>query len=165
MSDQPQPSRLQTALDRAKAMKQYETLRRSGMVSKAVVIAELKDGSFHILGQNLTPAEIAPLLMVGADALVHADADRRIVKLVAYQEPEQRGEPNRAKPRPRTITQDADGVLVPPPGENFISCGECNHPTWHVLHHNDTDTTSRYACAHCGNEVAEIRITHPPGRA
>jgi hypothetical protein len=158
-------ARLQTALDRGKAMKQYEALRRANVVVKAVVITELKDGSYHVLGQNLTPEEIAPLLMVGADALTHAEANRRIVKLVAHQEPEKRGEHNRSKPRIREITKDADGVLVPPPGENFISCGECNHPTWHVLHHNDSDTTSRYACAHCGNEVKEIRITHAPGQA
>jgi hypothetical protein len=158
-------ARIQTALDRGKAMKQYEALRRANVVTKAVVIAELKDGSFHILGQNLTPEEIAPLLMVGADALVHAEEDRRLVKLVVRQEPEKRGEHNRSKPRAREITKNADGVLVPPSGENFISCGECQHPTWHMLHYNDTDTTSRYACAHCGNEVVNIPITHQPGTA
>jgi len=158
-------ARLQTAVDRAKALKQYETLRRSNMVVKAVVIAGLKDGSFHVLGQNLTPDEIAPLLMIAANALTHAESDRRIVKLVSHVEPERRGEHNQAKPRARAITKDADGVLVPPTGENFISCGECNHPTWHVLHYNDTDQTSRYACAHCGNEVANVMITHAPGTA
>jgi hypothetical protein len=158
-------ARLQTAVDRAKALQQYETLRRSNMIVKAVVITELRDGSFHVLGQNLTPNEIAPLLMIGADALTHAERNRRIVKLVSHVEPERRGEHNRAKPRVRAITKDADGVLVPPGGENFISCGECNHPTWHVLHYNDTDQTSRYACAHCGNEVAGVMVTHAPGTA
>ena len=158
-------ARFQTAVDRAKALKQYETLRRAGMVKKAVVIAELKSGDFHILGQNCTPEEIAPLLVVGADALQHADANRRLVKLVAHQEPERRGVHNQAKPRPRTIKTAPDGTLIPPPGENFVSCGECSHPTWFVLHHNDSDRTSRYACAHCGNEVAEIMVTHPGGTA
>ena len=164
MPETPPNARIQTALDRAKALKQYETLRRSNMVTKAVVIAELKDGSYHVLGQNLTPEEIAPLLVVGSEALVQADANRRLVKLVVHQELEKRGEHNRSKPRQRQI-KNADGVLVPPPGENFISCGECNHPTWHVLHHNDTDTTSRYACAHCGNEVVHTPITHAEGHA
>ena len=158
-------SRIQTALDRTKAMKQYETLRRSNMVTKAVVIAELKDGSFHVLGQNLTPEEIAPLLVVGAESLTAVESNRRIVKLVVHQEPEKRGEHNRAKPRAKQITKDAEGVLVPPPGENFISCGECHHPTWHILHYNDSDQTSRYACSHCGNEVVNIPITQPPGHA
>lgn len=159
------PGRIQTAVDRTKALKQYETLRRANMVVKAVVIAELKDGSFHVLGQNLTPEEIAPLLVVGAECLEQVESGRRIVKLVAHQEPEKRGEHNQAKPRARQITKNADGVLVPPPGENFISCGECNHPTWHVLHYNDIEQTSRYACAHCGNEVVNIPITHREGHA
>ena len=158
-------ARFQTAVDRTKAMRQYETLRRAGVVTRAVVIAELKDGSFHVLGQNLTPEEIAPLLMVGADALQHAEANRRLVKLVAHQEPERRGEHNQQKPRPRTIKTAPDGTLIPPPGENFISCGECNHPTWFVLHRDADDTTSRYACSHCKNEVAEIRVAHRGGTA
>jgi len=158
-------SRFQTALDRTKALKQYETLKRSGMVAKAVVIAELKDGSYHILGQNLKPHEMAPMLVVAAEALTQADADRTLVKLVAHQEPEKRGEWNRSKPRTREITTGPDGVLIPPPGENFVSCGECNHPTWFVLHHDGDDTQSRIACAHCSNEVVSLRITHESGRA
>lgn len=165
MANEPKPSRLQTAQDGAKALKQYEALRRSNMVRKAVVVAELKDGSYHILGQQLVPAEMAPLLMIGAEALAFADADRQVVKLVARQEPERRGIHNQSKPRARAITKDADGVLVPPPGENFVSCGECHHPTWHVLHFNDRDQQSRIACAHCGNEVVGIRIDHPEGHA
>jgi hypothetical protein len=158
-------ARLQTALDRGKAMKQYEALRRANVVVKAVVITELKDGSYHVLGQNLTPEEIAPLLMVGAEALTQAEANRRIVKLVAHQEPEKRGEHNRSRPRVREITKDADGVLVPPRGENFISCGECHHPQFHVLHHNADDTLARYACSHCGNEIKNIPILHQGGTA
>jgi hypothetical protein len=103
--------------------------------------------------------------MVGADALTHAEENRQIVKLVARIEPEKRGEHNRSKPRAKKITTAPDGTLVPPPGENFVSCGECNHPNWFVLHHNESDSTSRYACSHCGNEVENIQITHPEGRA
>lgn len=160
----PPTSRFQTALDRSKAMKQYETLKRSNMVTKAVVLAELKDGSFHVLGQNLTPEEIAPMLMVGAEALAHAEDNRRLVKLVAHQEPVRRGIHNQAKPRRKEITTGPDGVLIPPPGENFVSCGECSHPTWFVLHDDSTDAQSRLACSHCGNEVVAVR-THQEGRA
>lgn len=161
----PPKSRLQTALDRSKALKQYETLKRAGMVTKAVVIAELKDGSFHILGQNLLPHEIAPMLMVGAEALAHADENRTLIKLVALQEPEKRGIHNQAKPRQKEIKTGPDGVLIPPPGENFVSCGECSHPTWFVLHHDATDAQSRLACSHCGNEVVALRMHHQEGRA
>lgn len=157
--------RLQTALDRAKALKQYETLRRSNMVVQAVVIAELKDGNYHVLGQNLTPEQIAPMLVVAAEALEAAEQNRKLVKLVAHQEPAKRGEWNRSKPRAKQIKAAADGTLVPPPGENFISCGECSHPMWFVLHHTNNDTQSRVACAHCGNEVVNIRIDHREGSA
>jgi hypothetical protein len=66
LSDGQRAARLQTAADKSKAMKQYEALRRSNMVVKAVVITELKDGSYHILGQNLTPTEMAPMVIFGA---------------------------------------------------------------------------------------------------
>lgn len=159
------PARFQTAADKTKALRQYEALKRSNMVVKAVVIAELKDGTFHVLGQELTPTEIAPLLLVGSEALVSADADRKIVKLVSRVEPEKRGEHNRQRAREREIKTAADGTLVAPPGENFISCGECNHPEWSVTHHNEDDTHARMACSHCGNEVKALRVTHEGGHA
>lgn len=163
MSDR--PARFQTAADKTKALRQYEALKRSNMVVKAVVIAELKDGSFHVLGQELTPTEIAPLLLIGSEALVAADANRKIVRLVSRVEPEKRGEHNRQPARQREIKTAPDGTLAPPAGENFISCGECNHPQWLVLHRNADDTHARMACSHCGNEVKAVRITHEGGHA
>ena len=139
-------------------MRQYEALKRSGIVTKAVVIAELKDGSFHVLGQSLTPTEIAPLLVVAAEALTQADADRKIVKLVSRVEPDKPGTHNAQRARVKEIKVAPDGTLVPPKGENFISCGECGHPSWYVLHYDELDTQSRTACAHCGNEVKNIPI-------
>ena len=158
-------SRIQTAKNKTKALRQYEALKRSGIVTKAVVIAELKGGDFHVLGQDLTPEEMAPLLVVAAEALTQADAGRKVVKLVAHVEPGKRGEHNRQAPRAKEITTAPDGSLVPPKGENFISCGECNHPQWFVLHDNATEQLTRYACSHCGNEVKNIMISHAPGTA
>ena len=158
-------SRFQTAADKTKALRQYEALKRSNMVVKAVVITELKDGSYHILGQSLIPEEMAPLLVVAADALSQAEAGRKLVKLVSRVEPERRGEHNRSPPRVKEIRTAPDGTLVPPAGENFISCGECNHPQWYVLQNNVTEQTTRFACSHCGNEVKNIMITHQPGTA
>lgn len=156
--------RLQTAKARAKALKQYQELRRTQQIDRAIVIAELANGDIHVLGQDLTPNEMAPLLLVAADVMERADADRKIVKLVAHQKVEHQGAWNQSKPRPKRITTDKDGILIAPPGETFISCGECGHPTWHVLHRSDLDITSRYACAHCGNEVEQI-VVHPGGLA
>ena len=158
-------SRFQTAADKTKALRQYEALKRSNMVVKAIVVTELKSGDYHVLGQNLTPEEMAPLLVVAAEALTQAEAGRKIVKLVSHVEPEKRGEHNRSAPRAKEIKTAPDGTLVPPSGENFISCGECDHPQWFVLQDNATERTTRFACSHCGNEVKNIMITHAPGAA
>ena len=146
-------ARLRTARDENKALLQYEEMRARGGVRKAVVIVERSDGDIEILGQALTPWMIGRLLFVAAEALEHADNDRKIIRLVAHQEPEVRGEHNRSKPIAKEITTAPDGTMVPPKGENFISCGECHHPTWYVLHHDADDRPARTACAHCGNEV------------
>lgn len=161
----PSYSRIQTAVNRKKALKQYETLRRANVVDKAIVIAELKDGSYHILGQDLTPENMAPMLVAAVEALTHAEANRKLIKLVVHQEPAGRGTWNQSKPRAKEIKTAPDGTMIPPAGENFISCGERNHPTWFVLHHDADDTPSRTACSHCGNEVKMLRITHREGTA
>jgi hypothetical protein len=158
--------RLRTAsTDKKKALDHYQTLRRSGRVKDAVVIAEDHDGSITVLGQMLTPDQVGQLLLIAAHSLVAIDKARHLPKLEPHQEPERRGEHNGSKPRAKEIVTDADGILQPPPGENIISCGECNHPRWHVLHYTATDQHSRIACAHCGNEVKNIEIFHAEGHA
>lgn len=158
-------SRLRTAADAAKALRQYQELKNSGRVAKAIIIAELKDGNYQVLGQMLTPEEMVPLLVVAADAVAQADAGRRIVRMEARIEPKKRGERVGITTRQRGITTGQDGTLVPPAGEDFISCGECHHPHFFVLYHNDHNTMSRFACSHCGNEVILHRITHGFGTA
>ena len=158
-------ARFQTAADKTKALRQYEALKRSNMVVRAVVITELKGGDYHVLGQNLVPEEMAPLLVVAAEALTQAEAGRKIVKLVGHVEPEKRGEHNRAAPRAKEIRTAPDGTLTPPPGENFISCGECNHPQFYILQDNVTDQTTRFCCSHCGNEIKMVPIHHQSGTA
>lgn len=145
--------RVRTTENKANALAQYDDLKRQGGVIRSVVIAELASGDVQVLGQMLTPPEMGRLLMIAAHALTKADEHRKIARLVAHQEPVKRGTPNEAPTAPRSIKMDADGNLVPPPGENFISCGECHHPTFHVLLHNSGNTNSRIACAHCGNEI------------
>lgn len=165
-----QQVRIRTAKAWDKALQQYQELRRTRGMTGGIIIAQMPDGSIQVLGQGMTPAEMAPLLVAAADGLAIADQKRpgaaiHSIKLEAHEEPKQRGEHNRAKPRAKEITTAPDGTLVPPPGENFVSCGECNHPRWYVLHNNVTDQLSRYACAHCGNEVKAILVTHKEGRA
>lgn len=148
-----------------KALTQYQELRRTKGVRKGIIVAELADGSYQVLGQGAKPDELPGLLLVAADALGHVEAQRTAITPEPHQEPVRRGEHNRAKPLPKAITRADDGTLVPPPGENFVSCGECHHPRWYVLHHDDGATPARIACAHCGNEVVSIRLDHAEGHA
>jgi hypothetical protein len=151
-------ARLRTAKDRHKALTQYEEMRARGGVASAIVIVQRKDGDIEVLAQQMTPMEMGPLLYGAAEALAQAEGQRRIVRLVAHQEPVKRGEHNQQPRRKMEIVADAEGNLIPPKGENFISCGECSHPTWFVLHYDVTDTQSRMACAHCGNEVKNVPL-------
>ena len=170
MTDKDRHVRIRTAAtDKRKALEHYQDLRRAGKVARAVVIAEDDQGQITILGQMLKPLEIGQLLLIAADALDQAEnqtaVKRNETKFQPHIEPALRGIHNQSKPRPKEITTDAEGMLVPPPGENLISCGECNHPQWFVLHHNAYDRQSRIACAHCGNEVKSVIAHHPEGRA
>lgn len=165
MSDK-RPVRLRTAAnDKRKALEHYQDLRRSGKSKRAVVISEAEDGQITVLGQMLKAHEIGRLLLVAAEALEHADAGRTIAKLEIHQEPISIGEISQGTIPKRGITHDAEGIMVPPEGENIVSCGQCHHPRWYVLQNNADEMPSRYACAHCGNEVVIHRITHPEGRA
>lgn len=75
MSDntgEPIESRLQTASDPAKAFRQYDELRRNKLVMRALIVAEIRQGSgssFRILGQMATPASMAELCMIAAQGL------------------------------------------------------------------------------------------------
>lgn len=168
MSDQTEQGRhvrLRTAAsDKKKALEHYQELRRAGRVKRAVVIAEDHDGQITVLGQMLKPREVSELLLVAAEAVVHIDAKRNEPRFEPHQEPERRGIHNENAPARREITIDAEGMMVPPPGENLISCGECNHPRWYVFNFNDIDMPARFACAHCGNEIKMHRIYHQEGR-
>lgn len=157
--------RFRTASDKKKAMAQYDELRRAGRVERAVVIAELKDGSFRVLGQGMSPEQIGQSLVIAADALAHVEQQAKEIRPEPHIEPEKRGEHNLAKPAPRAISMAEDGTFIAPAGENFISCGECDHPRWYILHDDSGDRQSRMACAHCGNEVVSLAIYHPTGRA
>jgi hypothetical protein len=167
MADEPKrPIRVRTAAsDRRKALDHYQELRRSGKSKRAVVISEAEDGEVTILGQMLKPDEIAGLLLIAADAIAHIGTEQRKPKLEPHHQVISVDEHSQGTIPKRGITLDAEGIMVPPDGENIISCGQCHHPRWYVLHNNADDMPSRYACAHCGNEVVMHRIVHGEGRA
>ncbi len=71
--EQEQPGRfvrVRTSQERRKALAQLADLRNSGQLQRAVVIAELKDGSIQVLGQEATPADTSVLVLEAARALV-----------------------------------------------------------------------------------------------
>jgi hypothetical protein len=167
MSDEPKRQvRFRTAAsDKRKALEHYQDLRRSGASKRAVVISEAEDGAITVLGQMLTPDEIAMLLLVAADALALIHTKRTEHKPEPHHQVISVGEHSQGTIPKRGITLDADGVMVPPAGETIISCGLCHHPRWYVLMHLADEQPSRYACGHCGNEVVMHRIAHAEGRA
>jgi len=166
MADERRPVRVRTAAsDKRKALEHYQDLRRSGKSKRAVVISEAENGDVTVLGQMLKPEEIAGLLVVAADALAHVGNEQRKPRLEPHHEPISIGEHSQGTIPKRWITLDAEGIMVPPAGENIISCGECHHPRWYVLFNNVDEMPARYACAHCGNEIVMHRIVHSEGRA
>ena len=68
--------RLRTAVDVRKAFRQYDEMRRTGNLERALIITETSDGHFHILGQMTDPAGCARLCMVAAEALAQVPEDQ-----------------------------------------------------------------------------------------
>jgi len=159
------PIRLRTVSDRKSAFQAYDEIRRTARSDGAVIIARMHDGSMQVLGNQMPLHEIGEALMAASYAVLRAEEKRTEIRPERHQEPYRRGQHNRNRPAPRSIKLDADGVMVPPEGENFISCGECHHPRWYCLNRNDDDSISRLACAHCGNEVIQHRIFRAEGTA
>lgn len=168
MTDKPLV-RLQASSDRAKAKRQRAELMQSGTVESYVTIAKLKDGGYHAVSQGLSPDAIADALLAVTMALEHHLTEETTVKLrpKGIGETMNLGEGDYAGParKDREVTTDAAGVLVPPEGENFIRCGECDTPGWFITHRNVDDAAARYVCSKCGNEVKMIRVTHREGTA
>jgi hypothetical protein len=75
--DKPPTGRLRTAMDPRKAFRQYDELRRTARLKEALIIAETKDGHFHVLAQMTDPAGAARLCMVAAEALAQVPEDKR----------------------------------------------------------------------------------------
>lgn len=157
--------RVRTAQARDKAITQLAELRASGQVRKAVVIAEMRDGTLQVLGQELRPDEMAPMLVDAAGGLAHVMGARDEPRLEPREAPLSTGPTVGLTVQQRGITRDASGILQPPKGETIISCGECKHPRWFATVRLADDSPGRLACAACGNELIWHRIDHAGGRA
>jgi len=153
------------ASDKKKALNHYQELRRSGKSVRAVVISEDAEGTITVLGQMLTPQAVAELMLMAAQGVAHLLEDQKKPRMESHHEIISVGDITQGTIPKREVTLDADGIIIPPKGENLVSCGECHHPRWHLFHFNGTDQPARYACAHCGNEVKFIPIYHEGGTA
>lgn len=152
----PDPSlrtRMRIARDPAKALAQYDDLRVRGRLNSAVILCDMKDGSFEVLSQGMKAPQIGRALMQASAMLMHADADVNALRLEPQDEPISIGGHSGQHPQPPTILLDAEGNLKPPIGTEFISCGECHHPRFYILIESDGGALARLACASCGNEI------------
>lgn len=157
--------RIRTAEQRKKALAQLAELRANGQVESALVIVQRKDGDIEVLGQEMRPYEVPRLLYAATMAIQDAEGGRVAAKLEPHVMPlSWLGLAGPARKTKEVITS-ADGTLVPPPGEHFISCGECRHPRFYVLFDEKNDSPRRFSCAHCGNEIKMIQVHHGEGRA
>lgn len=160
--------RFQLTTDRKKAKRQYEELMRSGQFDKAVIIAELTKGrGYHVLAQGMSLDDIPKALFATVTVLDAADKDQKIPKAEKDFGFGAGIEMGRAGPaiQQRAVTQDAEGLLHPPPGQTFLTCGECRSSSWYITCDAEGDPT-RWVCTHCQNEVALRRdVHHDGGRA
>lgn len=150
--------RIRTAVERKKALAQLTELRMSGQLARSVIIAELKNGDFIVLGQEMAPHEIPRAICAATMGLQAAEETRhRLTREPLEYSVALGGESSPGERIRPKITKDAQGTLVPPDGENFISCPVCTHPRYYVTAFNDEQMPhpiARLSCAHCGNEVA-----------
>jgi hypothetical protein len=66
---EPRQISIRVADDRKLALSQYQDLRRQGRVETAVVLCDMKDGAFQILGQGQTLEQIGATLMTAIRAV------------------------------------------------------------------------------------------------
>jgi ribosomal protein S27AE len=156
--------RLQASSDPAKQKRQRQELFNSGSVATHVILAQLKDGGFHIVSMGMKPEDIGLALVAAAEGLVHHRGQESAIRLRAQGigETMNPGTGSYAGParKQREVGTDAAGNLKPPPGESFIRCGECENPGFFIANHEADDTPARFVCAKCGNEIKLLRVTH-----
>jgi len=157
--------RIQLSSDRKKAKRQYEELMRSGQFDKAVIIAELTRGrGYHVVGQGMSLDDIPRALLATAEVLKVATAHDnhprhgKIAGVSAGLEVGRAGPPL----KDRAVTKDADGLLHPPPGQTFMTCGECESSSWYMTLDAE-DQPTLMVCTKCGNEVRWRRDVHHSG--
>lgn len=155
--------RVRTASDKKKALIQYEELRDAGGIESAIVIVEKKDGNITALGQGMRPFRLGQILLYVAQALRNLmDQNNKIAAEPLSRDLDLGAMTTGDTMKVRGITKTPDGGFLPPAGENFISCGVCRHPRWHITLRDSDQNPARFACAHCGNEIVLHLMSRTP---
>jgi hypothetical protein len=156
MSDEPFRVRMRTARDHKKAFVHYDELRRTGRVKCATIIAELHDGSFTVLGNQLTPDQMGRHLFIAAQGLEKVEGRRDEPRLhpQKVEVPDVGFEHSGGMPLMTTATRNPDGTLEAALGTTWLLCGECGHPRWMATIDEITNAYRRLICASCGNELS-----------
>lgn len=160
--------RIRTAAsDEAKALLHYEELKASGRIKRAMVIGEDAHGDVTLLGQGLRLYHMTRLMKIAADFLIDLTKKDSQIKREPLDAGQVTAKTEFAGPALRTqdVTTGPDGNLVPPAGEVFISCGECMHSRFFILHTEAGNDPARYSCASCGNEIKMVRVFHAEAHA
>jgi hypothetical protein len=175
-TDNPPPGhmgvRLQATSDVRKARRQYEELWRKNQIAEAVIIARLtRDRGWHILSQGMKVDAIPMALyacMQGVEKALELHPEHghpQEIKLTPHGigqtlDPDVGREDTQPSIKPEVKTA-SDGTLIPPKGETFIRCGECNNPSYFItVFETGHGLPARLCCTKCGNEV---KYTVMPG--
>lgn len=163
----PVQCRLQTSADRDKQARQRRELMNSGTVRSSVIICALKDGGWHVLGQGMAVEDIGRALLAAAAGVAEANRRENAIALrpdgigVTLNPGTSEKMGPRLTPAHRTAP---DGTLIPPDGESFIRCGECESPGFFATNVEATGNHGRMICARCGNEIRLHRVLHAEGQ-
>jgi hypothetical protein len=72
------PFTIRATKNKKDVMARYKELKKDPIVDRVVVLAQLKDGSFHIFGQAPSQPILAALIMQGARAIAKSYEDQAI---------------------------------------------------------------------------------------
>lgn len=169
--DNPPPGqmgvRIQASTDKKKAKRQYEDLMRAGQLDSAMIIGRLtRDRGYHVLSQGMSPTDMTQAIRATVEVLAKVAEEQRLPMAEKTFGLSAGLEVGRAGPalKDRLVTKDAGGLLHPPKGQTFMTCGECQSSSWYMTLDAD-DQPILMVCTSCQNEVKWRRdVMHQPPR-
>jgi hypothetical protein len=152
--------RIIASSDKAKQKRQYREFFYSPDRGDFMVIATMRGGDVHVLGQGMSLADMASALLAAAKGLAFARKmdDRLVLRAEGIGVTLNPGStPIMGKAVAPAHKTAPDGTLIPPDGETFLRCGECEAPGFFITQQVDGLAIGRAICARCGNELVMHR--------